>query len=91
MALNGADIYSGCCTLKIEYARVNTLTLSNKHVLLYTHSYAHAHTPTQRCCALSPLQPNRLNVVRNDTSSWDYTKPFLLHRGRTPPSCCTQI
>ncbi|MEQ2223275.1 hypothetical protein ILYODFUR_035096 [Ilyodon furcidens] len=54
MALNGADIYSGCCTLKIEYAR--------------------------RCCALSPLQPNRLNVVRNDTSSWDYTKPFLLHR-----------
>ncbi|XP_015260019.1 PREDICTED: heterogeneous nuclear ribonucleoprotein L-like isoform X1 [Cyprinodon variegatus] len=45
MALNGADIYSGCCTLKIEYAR-----------------------------------PNRLNVVRNDTSSWDYTKPFLLHR-----------
>uniref|UniRef100_A0A3B5LS65 RRM domain-containing protein n=1 Tax=Xiphophorus couchianus TaxID=32473 RepID=A0A3B5LS65_9TELE len=49
MALNGADIYSGCCTLKIEYAR-----------------------------------PNRLNVVRNDTSSWDYTKPFLLHRGRTP-------
>uniref|UniRef100_A0A3B5LVG5 RRM domain-containing protein n=1 Tax=Xiphophorus couchianus TaxID=32473 RepID=A0A3B5LVG5_9TELE len=49
MALNGADIYSGCCTLKIEYAR-----------------------------------PNRLNVVRNDTSSWDYTKPFLLHRG---PHC----
>ncbi|XP_007564719.1 heterogeneous nuclear ribonucleoprotein L-like [Poecilia formosa] len=47
MALNGADIYSGCCTLKIEYAR-----------------------------------PNRLNVVRNDNSSWDYTKPFLLHRDR---------
>lgn len=22
-ALNGADIYAGCCTLKIEYARVN--------------------------------------------------------------------
>ncbi|XP_013882036.1 heterogeneous nuclear ribonucleoprotein L-like [Austrofundulus limnaeus] len=47
LALNGADIYSGCCTLKIEYAR-----------------------------------PNRLNVVRNDTSSWDYSKPFLLHRDR---------
>uniref|UniRef100_A0A8C4HSY3 RRM domain-containing protein n=1 Tax=Dicentrarchus labrax TaxID=13489 RepID=A0A8C4HSY3_DICLA len=45
LALNGADIYSGCCTLKIEYAR-----------------------------------PNRLNVVRNDNSSWDYTKPFLLQR-----------
>ncbi|GLD75130.1 heterogeneous nuclear ribonucleoprotein L-like isoform X1, partial [Lates japonicus] len=24
--------------------------------------------------------PNRLNVVRNDNTSWDYTKPFLLHR-----------
>ncbi|KAF7649280.1 hypothetical protein LDENG_00143880 [Lucifuga dentata] len=45
LALNGADIYAGCCTLKIEYAR-----------------------------------PNRLNVVRNDDSSWDYTKAFLLHR-----------
>uniref|UniRef100_A0A3Q3N8U7 Heterogeneous nuclear ribonucleoprotein L-like n=1 Tax=Mastacembelus armatus TaxID=205130 RepID=A0A3Q3N8U7_9TELE len=47
LALNGADIYAGCCTLKIEYAR-----------------------------------PNRLNVVRNDNNSWDYTKPFLLHRDR---------
>ncbi|KAM9363293.1 heterogeneous nuclear ribonucleoprotein L-like isoform 2-T2 [Symphorus nematophorus] len=47
LALNGADIYAGCCTLKIEYAR-----------------------------------PNRLNVVRNDNNSWDYTKPFLLHRER---------
>ncbi|KAM7008838.1 heterogeneous nuclear ribonucleoprotein L-like isoform 2-T2 [Tautogolabrus adspersus] len=45
LALNGADIYSGCCTLKIEYAR-----------------------------------PNRLNVVRNDNSSWDYSKPFFLQR-----------
>uniref|UniRef100_A0A3B5B3I7 Heterogeneous nuclear ribonucleoprotein L-like n=1 Tax=Stegastes partitus TaxID=144197 RepID=A0A3B5B3I7_9TELE len=45
LALNGADIYAGCCTLKIEYAR-----------------------------------PNRLNVVRNDNTSRDYTKPFLLHR-----------
>uniref|UniRef100_A0A665T3S4 Heterogeneous nuclear ribonucleoprotein L-like n=1 Tax=Echeneis naucrates TaxID=173247 RepID=A0A665T3S4_ECHNA len=49
LALNGADIYAGCCTLKIEYAR-----------------------------------PNRLNVVRNDNSSWDYSKPFLLQRG---PHC----
>uniref|UniRef100_A0A3B5BCG8 Heterogeneous nuclear ribonucleoprotein L-like n=1 Tax=Stegastes partitus TaxID=144197 RepID=A0A3B5BCG8_9TELE len=51
LALNGADIYAGCCTLKIEYAR-----------------------------------PNRLNVVRNDNTSRDYTKPFLLHRGNAPPS-----
>ncbi|XP_049428137.1 heterogeneous nuclear ribonucleoprotein L-like isoform X2 [Epinephelus fuscoguttatus] len=47
LALNGADIYAGCCTLKIEYAR-----------------------------------PNRLNVIRNDNNSWDYTKPFLLQRER---------
>ncbi|XP_005106832.2 heterogeneous nuclear ribonucleoprotein L isoform X2 [Aplysia californica] len=40
--LNGADIYSGCCTLKIEYAK-----------------------------------PTRLNVVRNDAESWDYTNPSL--------------
>ncbi|XP_006806879.1 heterogeneous nuclear ribonucleoprotein L-like [Neolamprologus brichardi] len=46
LALNGADIYAGCCTLKIEYAR-----------------------------------PNRLNVICNNNTSWDYTKPFLLHRG----------
>uniref|UniRef100_A0A665T552 Heterogeneous nuclear ribonucleoprotein L-like n=1 Tax=Echeneis naucrates TaxID=173247 RepID=A0A665T552_ECHNA len=26
--------------------------------------------------------PNRLNVVRNDNSSWDYSKPFLLQRER---------
>ncbi|XP_056264612.1 heterogeneous nuclear ribonucleoprotein L-like, partial [Pseudoliparis swirei] len=47
LALNGADIYSGCCTLKIEYAR-----------------------------------PNRLNVLRNDNSSWDYTQPLLPQRER---------
>ncbi|XP_041640312.1 heterogeneous nuclear ribonucleoprotein L-like isoform X2 [Cheilinus undulatus] len=47
LALNGADIYAGCCTLKMEYAR-----------------------------------PERLNVIRNDNNSWDYTKPFLLHPER---------
>ncbi|CAG5119825.1 unnamed protein product [Candidula unifasciata] len=48
-ALNGADIYSGCCTLKIEYAK-----------------------------------PTRLNVIRNDADSWDYTNPAL--GGKEPPS-----
>uniref|UniRef100_A0A3Q4GN99 Heteroous nuclear ribonucleoprotein L like n=1 Tax=Neolamprologus brichardi TaxID=32507 RepID=A0A3Q4GN99_NEOBR len=52
LALNGADIYAGCCTLKIEYAR-----------------------------------PNRLNVICNNNTSWDYTKPFLLHRGS--PAVCS--
>ncbi|XP_062257038.1 heterogeneous nuclear ribonucleoprotein L-like [Platichthys flesus] len=46
-ALNGADIYAGCCTLKIEYAR-----------------------------------PTRLNVIKNDNESWDYTKPYLVRRER---------
>ncbi|XP_071148214.1 heterogeneous nuclear ribonucleoprotein L-like isoform X3 [Mytilus galloprovincialis] len=41
-ALNGADIYSGCCTLKIEFAN-----------------------------------QTRLNVIRNDSESWDYTNPNL--------------
>uniref|UniRef100_A0A8C5PT17 Heteroous nuclear ribonucleoprotein L like n=1 Tax=Leptobrachium leishanense TaxID=445787 RepID=A0A8C5PT17_9ANUR len=54
-ALNGADIYAGCCTLKIEYAR-----------------------------------PTRLNVIRNDNDSWDYSKPYLSRRepskGRQRPA-----
>ncbi|XP_026479880.1 heterogeneous nuclear ribonucleoprotein L-like [Ctenocephalides felis] len=37
-ALNSADIYSGCCTLKIDYAK-----------------------------------PEKLNVHKNDSESWDYT------------------
>ncbi|KAJ8321028.1 hypothetical protein KUTeg_002615 [Tegillarca granosa] len=41
-SLNGADIYSGCCTLKIDFAK-----------------------------------PERLNVIRNDQDSWDYTNPNL--------------
>ena len=27
-SLNGADIYSGCCTIKIEYAKVGVTKLS---------------------------------------------------------------
>ncbi|CAG6018222.1 unnamed protein product [Menidia menidia] len=46
-ALNGADIYAGSCTLKIEYAR-----------------------------------PTRLNVIKNDNESWDYTKPHLVRKER---------
>ncbi|XP_075123663.1 heterogeneous nuclear ribonucleoprotein L-like [Leptodactylus fuscus] len=41
-ALNGADIYVGCCNLKIEYAK-----------------------------------PTRLTVIRNNSDSWDYSKPYL--------------
>ncbi|XP_041352711.1 heterogeneous nuclear ribonucleoprotein L-like isoform X2 [Gigantopelta aegis] len=45
-SLNGADVYSGCCTLKIEYAK-----------------------------------PTRLNVVRNDSESRDYTNTSLGKEG----------
>ena len=41
-SLHGCDIYSGCCTLKIEYAK-----------------------------------PNKLNVYKNDSESFDYTNPTL--------------
>lgn len=48
-SLNGADIYSGCCTLKIEFAN-----------------------------------QTRLNVIRNDSESWDYTNPNLGKTGNEP-------
>ncbi|KAK7874369.1 hypothetical protein R5R35_007830 [Gryllus longicercus] len=53
-SLNGADIYSGCCTLKIDYAK-----------------------------------PNKLNVYKNDSESWDYTNPNMagdgMRGGGVPP------
>lgn len=52
-------------------AHVHTLALMPTH----TH-------PPRGAVLCRPLQPNRLNVIRNDNSSWDYTKPFLLHRDR---------
>ena len=43
-ALNGADIYSGCCTLKIEYARVShpvlfLKMLDLKYFYLFNHTF----------------------------------------------------
>lgn len=29
-------------------------------------------------------QPTRLNVIKNDNESWDYTKPYWVRRGKTP-------
>ncbi|XP_017771210.1 PREDICTED: heterogeneous nuclear ribonucleoprotein L isoform X2 [Nicrophorus vespilloides] len=50
--LNGADIYSGCCTLKIDFAK-----------------------------------PDKLNVHKNDTESWDYTVSIMKENtnGRPQP------
>ena len=46
--LNACDIYSGCCTLKIEYAKV-----------------------LRARAACITWQMTRLDVVRNDESSFD--------------------
>ncbi|PIO27266.1 hypothetical protein AB205_0112280, partial [Aquarana catesbeiana] len=32
--------------------------------------------------------PTRLNVIRNDNDSWDYSKPYLNRRGRNFKSMC---
>lgn len=51
--LNGADIYSGCCTLKIDFAK-----------------------------------PDKLNVHKNDSESWDYTVSSMMKEntnGRPQP------
>ncbi|XP_022918490.1 heterogeneous nuclear ribonucleoprotein L isoform X2 [Onthophagus taurus] len=51
--LNGADIYSGCCTLKIDFAK-----------------------------------PEKLNVHKNDSESWDYTVSMIkenTNNGRPQP------
>lgn len=32
LALNGAEIYTGCCRLSIQYAKVNTHKQTNKHL-----------------------------------------------------------
>ncbi|XP_018561634.1 heterogeneous nuclear ribonucleoprotein L isoform X2 [Anoplophora glabripennis] len=48
--LNGADIYSGCCTLKIDFAK-----------------------------------PEKLNVHKNDSESWDYTVSLLKENANGRP------
>ncbi|KAL1517607.1 hypothetical protein ABEB36_001348 [Hypothenemus hampei] len=48
--LNGADIYSGCCTLKIDFAK-----------------------------------PEKLNVHKNDSESWDYTVSMVKENANGRP------
>lgn len=84
-SLNGADIYSGCCTLKIEYAKVTTLlvllTLKCTFNILQMHGYGHFMITIIICLVL--LQPPRLNVFKNDQDTWDYTNPNLGGPGKT--------
>lgn len=39
-------------------------------------------------CLFHCVQPTRLNVIRNDNDSWDYSKPYLNRRGRNFKSMC---
>jgi hypothetical protein len=59
--LNGADIYSGCCTLKIEFAKVDENFSRNSCSLV-------------AIMVCLPLQPETLTIIRNDKESWDYTR-----------------
>lgn len=73
-SLNGADIYSGCCTLKIEYAKVGLGNgcpgpLSGEPRARLTPGF------------VLSLQPTRLNVFKNDQDTWDYTNPNLSGQG----------
>lgn len=38
-SLNGADIYSGCCTLKIEYAKVSVTENMDRYLMSCTCQY----------------------------------------------------
>lgn len=76
-SLNGADIYSGCCTLKIEYAKVS-LPAGSAHVPPWGDA-AEARR-FSRCFS----QPTRLNVFKNDQDTWDYTNPNLSGQGNLP-------
>lgn len=77
-SLNGADIYSGCCTLKIEYAKVG----------LGGESLISIRVPRAWLMSsfVSSLQPTRLNVFKNDQDTWDYTNPNLSGQGN-PAGC----
>ncbi|KAH6926841.1 hypothetical protein HPB50_022567 [Hyalomma asiaticum] len=80
-SLNGADIYSGCCTLKIEYAKSDPTPFATRA------SRALASLPCKNSSAVADVlgaraprwmaTPTRLNVYKNDPDSWDYTNPNL--------------
>lgn len=61
--LHGCDIYSGCCTLRIEYAKVWNSFMKRCFVSGYNLFFF--------------SQPTRLNVYKNDSESYDFTNPTL--------------
>lgn len=96
-SLNGADIYSGCCTLKIEYAKVTLSTIAKEKMhfqnstdpcfdfwKVFTESSGIMNKNHNFLCI---LQPTRLNVFKNDQDTWDYTNPNLGGPGKTFKNC----
>ncbi|KAL1416614.1 hypothetical protein MTO96_027825 [Rhipicephalus appendiculatus] len=75
-SLNGADIYSGCCTLKIDReldAEIAKLRPLAPYVRRNIRNYGE-------------ITPTRLNVYKNDNDSWDYTNPNLGKSGSERPA-----
>lgn len=83
--LNGADIYSGCCTLKIDFAKVSNEMRYVFHIaisgvvpltmfaILLTHVY-HYYIPARVCVCvffsvITHFQPEKLNVYKNDSDT----------------------
>lgn len=82
MALNGADIYSGCCTLKIEYARIGEKEGSVKPSWESIHPMATA-LPVPCCpCLLTADTEEAMSQYRNwsptNNSSQRHSPPPFL-------------
>lgn len=69
-SLNGCDIYSGCCTLKIEFAKVKYGV--NTVICIFNLCFNAIYSKV-----IISFQPTRLNVYKNDNESWDYTNNAL--------------
>ncbi|XP_033125948.1 heterogeneous nuclear ribonucleoprotein L-like isoform X2 [Anneissia japonica] len=72
--LNGCDVYSGCCSLRIDYARPKTLTVhkNDQETFDYTN-------PTLGAIASNP---NRGSALLDDPPEPAYNGPSVRGRGR---------
>lgn len=73
--LNGRDVYSGCCTLKIEYARPKTLTVHKNDSETYDFT-----TP-----AIQPARGNRGPALLDDPPEPPLHNGPTVRRGPPPP------
>ncbi|VDM44557.1 unnamed protein product [Toxocara canis] len=61
-AINGADIYYGCCTLKVEFAKVVFIMIMLNTSPIFTSSER-----------FDELRPGKVKVSTNNHLQWDYT------------------